>query len=157
MVGAAEGGPDPEATMSDPTPSPTIRMDTPSIDAAPPKDPNVPDAGAAGQPPEPPPPGTPASPAAPPTTVAPQQTGASGPAGPSDFGTPGWYPPDQGNPGRTGSIIVGLILLVVGLWFLAEVTLDLDLPPLDLGQLWPLILIVIGGWILLAGFRRGSR
>jgi hypothetical protein len=44
--------------------------------------------------------------------------------------------------------VFGLILIAVGLWFLAEVTLGLDLPTIRWGQLWPLILIVVGALIL---------
>lgn len=57
---------------------------------------------------------------------------------------------------RGPSVLFGLILVAVGLWFFAEQTLGLDLPELRWRQLWPLILIVVGAWVLL-GARRGSR
>jgi uncharacterized integral membrane protein len=61
--------------------------------------------------------------------------------------TPGWTPPRGAEP-RWPAIVFGVILIVVGLWFFAEVTLGLDLPTIRWGQLWPLILIVVGGLIL---------
>ena len=83
-------------------------------------------------------------------------TAASSPPPPSTFdaaaappppATPAWTPP-KGGESRWPAIVFGLILIVVGLWFLAEVTLGLDLPTIRWGQLWPLILIVVGGLIL---------
>jgi len=47
-----------------------------------------------------------------------------------------------------------LILLAIGLWFFAERTLGLTLPRLQVGQLWPLLLIGLGVWIVLGAFRR---
>jgi len=48
----------------------------------------------------------------------------------------------------------GLVLLAVGLWFLADVTLDLDLPNLRWSELWPVVLIVVGGFVVLRGMAR---
>jgi hypothetical protein len=45
-------------------------------------------------------------------------------------------------------------VIAVGLWFFADRTLGLDLPDLDWGSLWPLILIALGAWILLGAGRR---
>jgi len=50
--------------------------------------------------------------------------------------------------------IFGAILLVIGLWFFATTTLDLDLPSLDWGVLWPLLLIGLGAWIVLGAMGR---
>jgi hypothetical protein len=47
--------------------------------------------------------------------------------------------------------------MAIGIWFFAEQTLGLELPTLQWSQLWPLVLIAIGGWILLTQVRRGSR
>jgi hypothetical protein len=49
----------------------------------------------------------------------------------------------------TGSIVWGLILVGVGAWFFFEVTLGYDLPAIDWGVVWPIAIILIGGWILL--------
>jgi len=51
-------------------------------------------------------------------------------------------------------MIFGLILLAVGLWFFAEHTLGLDLPTVRWSQLWPLILIFVGVWVLFGARRR---
>ncbi len=63
------------------------------------------------------------------------------------------HPPDP-PPGRWATVVLGLVLIGVGLWFFAERTLDLDLPRIDWGSLWPIALIGVGAWILLRGARR---
>lgn len=75
-----------------------------------------------------------------------------------------WTPPSAPPPpdwrsertreGRGPSLLFGLILVAVGLWFFAEQTLGLDLPTLRWNQIWPVILIVIGAWVLLGARRR---
>ncbi|MDH4142205.1 MAG: DUF5668 domain-containing protein [Chloroflexota bacterium] len=50
----------------------------------------------------------------------------------------------------------GLIVLAAGLWFFAEQTLELDMPDIRWGQFWPVILIVLGAWIVF-GSMRGNR
>jgi hypothetical protein len=57
-------------------------------------------------------------------------------------------------PGRWGTIVFGVILLVVGLWFFADQTLGLDMPQLRWSQLWPVFLIGLGVWIALGSMRR---
>jgi hypothetical protein len=59
--------------------------------------------------------------------------------------------------GRTASILFGLVILGFGLWFFAEYTLGYDLPNIRWSQLWPVLLIVIGVWVVLGSMRRGSR
>lgn len=49
---------------------------------------------------------------------------------------------------RYGSITIGLLILGVGLWYFAERTLGLDLPRLDADQLWPLVVIGFGVWLI---------
>jgi hypothetical protein len=48
----------------------------------------------------------------------------------------------------------GLLLLAIGLWFFADVTLGLDMPSLAWRELWPLILVVVGLGIVLRGLAR---
>jgi hypothetical protein len=48
----------------------------------------------------------------------------------------------------------GLIVLAVGLWFFADVTLGLNMPALAWRELWPIVLIVIGLAIVLRGLAR---
>ena len=76
---------------------------------------------------------------------------------------PVWRPPQQPPPwrpppadhGRNASLVMGVILLLIGLWFFATRTLGLDLPRLDWEQLWPVLLIGLGAWIVLGSARRG--
>jgi hypothetical protein len=50
----------------------------------------------------------------------------------------------------------GLVVLGFGLWFFADVTLKLDLPSLRWGELWPVVLIVLGAFVVLRGLARRS-
>ena len=54
---------------------------------------------------------------------------------------------------RYGSIILGLVILAVGLWYFADRTLGLDLPRLDADQLWPLVVIALGAWLIVRPHR----
>ena len=47
----------------------------------------------------------------------------------------------------------GAIILAIGLWFFLERTLGLELPDIRWSQFWPVILIVIGGWLVLGSWR----
>jgi Domain of unknown function (DUF5668) len=60
------------------------------------------------------------------------------------------------DPGRVGTIVFGVILVAVGLWFFADQTLGLDMPRLRWSELWPILIIVLGGWIVLGSMRRKS-
>ena len=57
-------------------------------------------------------------------------------------------------PGRISRVVFGLIVIAVGLWFVADLTLGLDMPSLSWGQLWPIFLILLGGWLLVTSMRR---
>jgi len=114
-----------------------------------------------------------------PSTGAPPPTGASSTGTPTEAPTPGdvqasggpvgalppprteppsstWRPPASDS-GRNVSLILGAIVLIVGLWFFATRTLGLDLPEIDWGQFWPVILIVLGAWIVLNAMRQRAR
>ena len=55
------------------------------------------------------------------------------------------------------SLTLALILLLLGLWFMA-IALNFELPPaLDFASLWPILLLVGGGWLLWAYFQRSAR
>ena len=54
----------------------------------------------------------------------------------------------------TGTVVWGLILIVVGGWFFLDQTLGLDMPDVDWATIWPLILIVIGAAVIFQGIRR---
>lgn len=94
--------------------------------------------------PSPPPP-----PSAPPPAPMPAVTG--GPPPPSAASS--WRPP-RTDEGRIAGVVFGLILLGIGLWFFAEITLGLAMPSISWDQVWPIILIVIGVWIVLSSRRR---
>ena len=104
-----------------------------------PERPHRPRAGPASDPPATPPPAAPesASPAAPPTSSWAQPK-------PRDDGTSKW------------SIFFGLVLVAIGLWFFADYTLGLDMPTIRWSQLWPLILIGIGGLVVLGARGTGA-
>ena len=54
----------------------------------------------------------------------------------------------------SAGVIWGLILLAVGLWFLADVTLGFDMPRIAWRDLWPIGLIGIGLLVLFRGMSR---
>lgn len=56
--------------------------------------------------------------------------------------------------GDAAARVWGLIVLAVGLWFLADITLDLDMPAIAWRELWPVALILIGVVIVLRGVVR---
>ena len=68
---------------------------------------------------------------------------------------PSWRPPPADH-GRNAALIFGLIFLIVGLWFFASETLGLDLPDIEWSQLWPLLLIGLGAWIVIGAMRRNT-
>src|SRR4051812_33771669 len=68
---------------------------------------------------------------------------------------PTWRPPPADR-GRTASMVFGVIVLLVGLWFFAGQTLGLDLPDVEWSQLWPLLLIGLGAWIVIGAMRRNG-
>jgi len=55
---------------------------------------------------------------------------------------------------NTATRVWGLILLAVGLWFVADVTLGYDLPGVAWAQLWPLALIIAGVAVLFSAMGR---
>lgn len=68
---------------------------------------------------------------------------------------PGWQPGWQGrhhHDERRGAVIGGLVLVLLGLAFLAQEFV----PDLDIGRFWPVILIVIGAALLVSSVRRGA-
>jgi hypothetical protein len=109
---------------------------TGQIPIQPPPQPSQPPPEAAQPPPPEPPLGAPVPP--PPPPAAPQTT----------------WKPRSADTGRSASLVFGVLFLIVGGWFFATTTLGLDLPDLDWGQFWPVILIVIGLAIVLRSLDR---
>ncbi len=51
----------------------------------------------------------------------------------------------------------GLAFILVGTWFFIERTLRIDLPAIPWGDIWPVVLIGLGIWIVSRGAsRRGT-
>jgi Domain of unknown function (DUF5668) len=100
-------------------------------------------------PPEPVAPVVPPLAAPPPPPIAPPPPVAA----PPPAVPPTWR--SSGNdPGRASTIVFGVILLAIGLWFFADQTLGLDMPRLSWSQLWPILLIGFGAWIAIGSMRR---
>ncbi len=90
------------------------------------------------------------SPSAPPP---PDPSQGQPPAGSAPPWQPGWqgrhhHDHDE----RRGAVIGGVVLVLLGLAFLAQELV----PDLDIGRFWPVILIVIGAALLLSSVRRGA-
>ena len=68
--------------------------------------------------------------------------------------TTGAPPPAARRDVNLAGIVVGLIILGVGVYFLLRETLQIALP--DIGELWPIFIIVLGAAILYGGFRRAN-
>jgi uncharacterized membrane protein len=117
--------------MDDPNPTPTTRVPTPSLEA---------EEGAAATPPPPEAePAVGAAPTPPTSTWAPSSSR------------------DRGDGGRVWTLVAGLFVLGLGVWFFLDYTLGIDLPTIRWSQLWPVILIVIGAAVLLGALRRERR
>jgi hypothetical protein len=53
-----------------------------------------------------------------------------------------------------GGLVFGGILLAVGIYYLLQRTLGIDIPELNWDQLWPLALILLGGAVLYGNWTR---
>ncbi len=51
----------------------------------------------------------------------------------------------------TAARVWGLIVLAIGVWFLADVTIGVDMPAVPWADLWPLGLILIGLFVVVRG------
>jgi phage shock protein C len=74
------------------------------------------------------------------------------PAGSGPAAGGGWTAPHGSARRDSGSapIIIGIVLVLLGAWFLAERYIDW----LDNALLWPALLIVVGGLLLVGAMRR---
>ena len=93
----------------------------------------------------------PYEPASPPPPPSPAP--ASPPPPPPLAPAPAWRM-RRDDPGRTGTIVFGVILAAIGLWFFADQTLGLEMPRLRWSELWPILLIGLGAWIAFGSMRR---
>ncbi len=100
---------------------------------------------------------TPPTAAPPPLPAGPPLQAAPPPGTPTDWREPAWYPPQEHQRDRGPSLIailVGLGILLIGLYYFVDRTLGITLPSLRWGTLWPLILIVVGGLIVVRAMGR---
>jgi hypothetical protein len=75
----------------------------------------------------------------------------------SEWREPPWFPPRDRSAARrasVASIVVGLIILGIGIYYFLDRTLGIAMPPIRWASLWPIVLIVIGGLILFQSFNR---
>jgi hypothetical protein len=56
--------------------------------------------------------------------------------------------------GRSSSLIVGVAVLAIGLWYFADRTLGLDMPRLNWNDLCPIALILVGDSIIAGPYLR---
>ena len=87
-------------------------------------------------------------------TPSPEPPQPSAPVVPPPPPSPPTWQRTGGDSGHTGAIVFGVILVAIGLWFFADQTLGLEMPNLRWSELWPLIIIALGGWIVLTSLRR---
>ena len=138
-----------ERTQPDERTDPPEPGPTPPLNPPPPVD--MPGAALAAAETEPP--AEPADPADAPTDSPPADSPKS-----TDWREPPWFPPrdkDRREPkANIAAIIVGLIILAAGVYFLFDRTLGVPMPPIRWGSLWPILLIVLGGIVLIRSLQR---
>jgi hypothetical protein len=66
-----------------------------------------------------------------------------------------WRPP-RSRESNVACMVVGLILLAIGVWYLLDQTLGIRMPRIDWGDIWPIFLIGIGAIVLIRSARRGT-
>ncbi len=93
----------------------------------------------------------PADPTAPAQGQQPPQGPPAGQAGWQPGWQPGWQQ-HRHHDERRGAIVGGLVLVLLGLAFLAQEFV----PDLDIGRFWPVILVVIGAALILSSVRRSA-
>lgn len=62
-------------------------------------------------------------------------------------GKPPWRPPRERET-NVASIVVGIIFLLIGVWYLLDQTFGFRMPRINWADFWPIILIAIGGIML---------
>ncbi|MEA2519029.1 MAG: hypothetical protein QOF49_1109 [Chloroflexota bacterium] len=75
----------------------------------------------------------------------------------STWREPAWFPPRRKDRGPNAAAVVGgLILIAIGLYFFLDRTLGIEMPRIQWGTIWPVILIAIGALVLIRSVKRGS-
>jgi hypothetical protein len=68
--------------------------------------------------------------------------------------TPSGTPPVARQEWNLAGIVIGLDILCVGVYFLLRETLQVAIP--DIGEFWPVFVIVLGAAFLYGGLRRAN-
>ena len=102
---------------------------------------------------------SPTAPYDPPPPPTPPMTPPAAPAAAAPSSPPPMAPPTassrrRDDAGRSGSIFFGVILVAIGLWFFADQTLGLEMPQLRWDEVWPILLVGLGAWIVFGSLRR---
>ena len=88
----------------------------------------------------------------PPADGAPPQ-GQQGPAQQPGWGAPPPPPPEpRKSRGGSGAAIVGVLLVIVGVWVLFGDQLELDI---DWSEIWPVVAVIVGALMVLASVLPG--
>ena len=87
--------------------------------------------------------------APPPASSSPQPSSSPPPSAPWQPPQPPepWQPPKQRG-SNVATILVGLVFVVIGTWYFLDTTLGLTMPDIEWDNLWPILLIAIGGVIV---------
>ena len=101
----------------------------------------------------------PAAPGPQPSAVGHEPSLRADPNRPADSGwrEPAWIPPRprvRDHRPSIVAIVVGLVLIVIGGYYFLDRTLGLAMPRIQWGSVWPIVLIVVGGLILIRSFQR---
>jgi phage shock protein C len=84
------------------------------------------------------------------------EPGMAPPGTPESGAAPGWSGPRAYDQARRGSgsapVVIGIVLVLLGAWFLAERYIDW----LDSALLWPALLIVLGVLLVIGAMRRSG-
>lgn len=81
--------------------------------------------------------------------------GAGGPQPPPTAPPSSWRPPRQRD-SNVASIVVGLILVGIGVWYFAEQTLGIRMPRIAWRDVWPVVLILLGVVVIVRSLSRRS-
>jgi len=109
--------------------------------------------------PAPPPPADPSP--QPPSAAPPTDPPGQPPRPTSDWREPPWFPPDDRDRrerrerrSNAVSIVFGLIVLGIGIYYFLDRTLGIAMPAIRWGSLWPILLVILGGLILFRSVER---
>ena len=64
-----------------------------------------------------------------------------------------WRPPRERD-SNVAAIVVGLILVAIGGWYFLEQTLGIRMPRISWRDIWPVVLIVLGVFVIVRSMTR---